>query len=148
MYVEGQKSIWWPFTQHSHISMLQQQEINNSGNTNNSNSNAIEENYLSSHEVTFIESAHKDYYRIINMTNSSTNSVNNNNNNNNIINNSNNIKASSIVDMFDGCASWWTQSIGHGHPAMSLAIAAACGRYGHVMFPRNLHPPAVLLARL
>lgn len=30
---------------------------------------------------------------------------------------------------------------------MSLALAEAAGRYGHVMFPSNLHPPAVQLAQ-
>ena len=31
--------------------------------------------------------------------------------------------------MFDGCGSWWTQGVGHGHPAMALALAEAAGRY-------------------
>lgn len=39
------------------------------------------------------------------------------------------------------------KGIGHGHPSMSLALAEAAGRYGHVMFPSNLHPPAVQLAQ-
>lgn len=30
---------------------------------------------------------------------------------------------------------------------MSLALAEAAGRYGHVMFPSNLHPPAVQLSQ-
>lgn len=30
---------------------------------------------------------------------------------------------------------------------MSVALAEAAGRYGHVMFPSNLHPPAVQLAQ-
>ena len=30
---------------------------------------------------------------------------------------------------------------------MSMALAEAAGRYGHVMFPSNLHPPAVQLAQ-
>jgi dethiobiotin synthetase/adenosylmethionine--8-amino-7-oxononanoate aminotransferase len=29
---------------------------------------------------------------------------------------------------------------------MSIALGEASGRYGHVMFPQNLHPPAVQLA--
>lgn len=49
--------------------------------------------------------------------------------------------------MMDACASWWTQGVGHGNPYMSLALAEAAGRYGHVMFPSNLHPPAVQLTR-
>lgn len=31
-------------------------------------------------------------------------------------------------DSFDGCGSWWTQGVGHGHPAMALALAEAAGR--------------------
>ncbi len=30
---------------------------------------------------------------------------------------------------------------------MSIAIGEAAGRYGHVIFPRNLHPPVVQLSR-
>ena len=37
--------------------------------------------------------------------------------------------------------------MGHGNPSMSLALAEAAGRYGHVMFPSNLHPPAVQLSQ-
>lgn len=54
---------------------------------------------------------------------------------------------SKYLDMIDACASWWTQGIGHGNSQISLSIAEAAGRYGHIMFPRNLHPPAVQLAR-
>ena len=39
------------------------------------------------------------------------------------------------------------QGVGHGNPSMSLALAEAAGRYGHVMFPSNLHPPAVQLSQ-
>jgi adenosylmethionine-8-amino-7-oxononanoate aminotransferase len=39
------------------------------------------------------------------------------------------------------------KGVGHGNPSMSMAIAEAAGRYGHVMFPSNLHPPAVQLAQ-
>ena len=39
------------------------------------------------------------------------------------------------------------QGVGHGNPSMSMALAEAAGRYGHVMFPSNLHPPAVQLAQ-
>jgi bifunctional dethiobiotin synthetase / adenosylmethionine---8-amino-7-oxononanoate aminotransferase len=48
--------------------------------------------------------------------------------------------------LFDACASWWTQGLGHGEPTMGLAAAAAAGRYGHVIFPQVCHSPAVLLA--
>lgn len=50
--------------------------------------------------------------------------------------------------MFDGSASWWTQGLGHGNPALSLAAAYAAGRYGHVMFAEAVHEPALALAEM
>ncbi|KAB8073528.1 pyridoxal phosphate-dependent transferase [Aspergillus leporis] len=47
---------------------------------------------------------------------------------------------------FDGSASWWTQGLGHGNPSLALSAAYAAGRYGHVMFPGNIHEPALSLA--
>jgi dethiobiotin synthetase/adenosylmethionine--8-amino-7-oxononanoate aminotransferase len=47
---------------------------------------------------------------------------------------------------FDGSASWWTQGLGHGNPGLALSAAYAAGRYGHVMFPGNIHEPALALA--
>ncbi|RAL08372.1 adenosylmethionine-8-amino-7-oxononanoate aminotransferase [Aspergillus homomorphus CBS 101889] len=47
---------------------------------------------------------------------------------------------------FDGSASWWTQGLGHGNPDLALSAAYAAGRYGHVMFPGNIHEPALALA--
>ncbi|KAL2811779.1 pyridoxal phosphate-dependent transferase [Aspergillus granulosus] len=47
---------------------------------------------------------------------------------------------------FDGSASWWTQGLGHGNPGLALSAAYAAGRYGHVMFPGNVHEPALVLA--
>ncbi|KAL4818342.1 pyridoxal phosphate-dependent transferase [Aspergillus spinulosporus] len=49
---------------------------------------------------------------------------------------------------FDGSASWWTQGLGHGNPGLALSAAYAAGRYGHVMFPGNIHEPALTLAEL
>ncbi|TDL14583.1 onanonoxo-7-onima-8-eninoihtemlysoneda [Rickenella mellea] len=46
----------------------------------------------------------------------------------------------------DSSASWWTQTFGHAHPALTLAAARAAGRYGHVMFPQATHLPALRLA--
>lgn len=46
----------------------------------------------------------------------------------------------------DGSASWWTQTLGHAHPALTMAAARASGRYGHVMFPQATHLPALKLA--
>jgi dethiobiotin synthetase/adenosylmethionine--8-amino-7-oxononanoate aminotransferase len=48
--------------------------------------------------------------------------------------------------MTDSCASWWTQGIGHGDVAMSLALARNSSQFGHIMFPSNLHLPASRLA--
>ncbi|KAI8362099.1 onanonoxo-7-onima-8-eninoihtemlysoneda [Mortierella sp. GBAus27b] len=48
-------------------------------------------------------------------------------------------------EMFDGCASWWTQGLGHGSPLLTQSAAYAAGRYGHVMFPECAHEPAVQL---
>ena len=44
-------------------------------------------------------------------------------------------------ELFDACASWWTQGVGHGNAHLSKAVAYAAGRYGHVMFPENAHEP-------
>ncbi|KAL4803261.1 pyridoxal phosphate-dependent transferase [Aspergillus unguis] len=49
---------------------------------------------------------------------------------------------------FDGSASWWTQGLGHGNPGLALSAAYAAGRYGHVMFPGNIHEPALKLAEM
>lgn len=54
----------------------------------------------------------------------------------------------STSSLYDASASWWTQGIGHGHPRLSLALASAAGRYGHVLFPENVHAPALELAEL
>ncbi|KAL1921314.1 uncharacterized protein VTP21DRAFT_11030 [Calcarisporiella thermophila] len=54
----------------------------------------------------------------------------------------------STIEIFDGCASWWTQGLGHGSPSLSLAGAYAAGRYGHVIFPEATHEPALGLAEL
>jgi dethiobiotin synthetase/adenosylmethionine--8-amino-7-oxononanoate aminotransferase len=51
-----------------------------------------------------------------------------------------------LESQFDGSASWWTQSLGHSHPALTLAAARAAGRYGHVMYPQATHKPALRLA--
>ncbi|KAF5359628.1 hypothetical protein D9756_003299 [Leucocoprinus leucothites] len=51
-----------------------------------------------------------------------------------------------LTPEFDGSASWWTQTVGHAHPSLTLAAARASGRYGHVMFPQATHLPALKLA--
>ena len=76
---------------------------------------------LTEGDVTMIESAHGEHFRTVG--------------------------AAGAVPMYDGVGSWWTQAVGHGHPSMALAIAEAAGRYGHVLFPSNLHPPVAQLSR-
>ncbi|MES2616126.1 MAG: aminotransferase class III-fold pyridoxal phosphate-dependent enzyme [Bdellovibrionota bacterium] len=48
---------------------------------------------------------------------------------------------------YDGCASWFTQSIGHANINLTKAASFASGRYGHVMFPGNIHEPAAKLTQ-
>ncbi|KAG9041868.1 hypothetical protein FS837_011639 [Tulasnella sp. UAMH 9824] len=48
--------------------------------------------------------------------------------------------------LFDGSASWWTQSVGHANTSITLAASYASGRYGHVIFPLASHQPALQLA--
>lgn len=54
----------------------------------------------------------------------------------------------SSVALVDACASWWTHGAGHGNPGMALAIAEAAGRYGHVIFPGNIHAPALEVSKI
>ncbi|KAJ3218776.1 hypothetical protein HDU67_004024 [Dinochytrium kinnereticum] len=55
-------------------------------------------------------------------------------------------KSPTSQNLFDGCASWWTQTVGHANPRLTLAMASTSGRYGHVMFPECAHEPAVQLS--
>ncbi|AQK40716.1 Bifunctional dethiobiotin synthetase/78-diamino-pelargonic acid aminotransferase mitochondrial [Zea mays] len=54
------------------------------------------------------------------------------------------IKDKMLIPQFDACASWWTQG-----PDSNLQIELArdmgyaAARYGHVMFPENVHEPAL-----
>ncbi|KNC81657.1 hypothetical protein, variant [Sphaeroforma arctica JP610] len=52
-------------------------------------------------------------------------------------------KNGDVVPLFDSCASWWTQGVGHGNVSMATSLAYAAGRYGHVIFPENVHTLAV-----
>ena len=51
-----------------------------------------------------------------------------------------------LRSMYDGSASWWTQCLGHAHPALTLAAARASGRYGHILFPSAVSAPSLQLA--
>jgi dethiobiotin synthetase/adenosylmethionine--8-amino-7-oxononanoate aminotransferase len=54
---------------------------------------------------------------------------------------------SSVIsnDYFDASASWWTQGIGHANITLAICASFAAARYGHVMFPKNIHIPAANL---
>ena len=50
----------------------------------------------------------------------------------------------SVLLRFDGAASWWTQGFSPELQQELVSTAThAAGRYGHVMFPENVHEPAV-----
>jgi len=59
----------------------------------------------------------------------------------------NNDKQFQSQKLFDGCGSWWTNGVGHGNIELTLAAAAAAGRYGHVIFAGVIHEPALELAK-
>lgn len=86
-------------------------------------------NYRKESDVKVIDSAYSDFFSILNPTS-----------------NSSSTSTSLLQPQLDGSASWWTQAFGHAHPALTLAAARASGRYGHVMFPRATHLPALRLA--
>ncbi|KAI9026617.1 pyridoxal phosphate-dependent transferase [Phycomyces nitens] len=48
--------------------------------------------------------------------------------------------------MFDSCASWWTQGLGHANPKLTLSAAHAAGRYGHIIFPESTSEVSLALA--
>jgi len=53
-----------------------------------------------------------------------------------------------LSKMFDGSGSWWTCGMdARTHPIMTRAIAYAAGRFGHVLFPQQVHRPALELAK-
>ncbi|RDX82061.1 Bifunctional dethiobiotin synthetase/7,8-diamino-pelargonic acid aminotransferase, mitochondrial, partial [Mucuna pruriens] len=58
-------------------------------------------------------------------------------------------KTEVIAPLFDACASWWTQgpdAIMQTELAREMGYAAA--RFGHVMFPENVHEPALSCSEL
>ncbi|KAJ0425274.1 pyridoxal phosphate-dependent transferase [Aspergillus carlsbadensis] len=78
-------------------------------------------------DITPIDSAYDDFFQTYNSSGTSD-------------------QRSGLQATFDGSASWWTQGLGHGNPGLALSAAYAAGRYGHVMFPGNVHEPALSLA--
>ncbi len=83
-------------------------------------------NYLSEPRV--IDSAYQDYITYVNL---------------------NTLRDQNILTQnnYDACASWWTQGIGHASLRLAHSAAMAAARYGHVMFPGNIHEPAVKLTQ-
>jgi dethiobiotin synthetase/adenosylmethionine--8-amino-7-oxononanoate aminotransferase len=84
-------------------------------------------NFDDDSKVTLIDSASGDYFHVVK-----------NDNEGNLVR----------QPQFDACASWWTQGVGHGESSLALSSAAAAGRYGHVIFPDNVHAPAVRLSMM
>lgn len=78
-------------------------------------------------QTTVIDSAYEDYFVTYNKDDKDNNTI-------------------VPREMFDSCASWWTQGLGHANPQLTLAAARAAGRYGHVMFPEATNEPALSLA--
>ncbi|TIC00510.1 hypothetical protein E3Q17_02141 [Wallemia mellicola] len=78
----------------------------------------------SSSQIGVIDSAHADNFDVYRPNRDST---------------------SLLKQEFDGSASWWTQTLGHGNPTLALAAAHAAGRYGHILFPGHTHKPVLEL---
>ena len=87
------------------------------------------------HKVTVIDSAHSDFFNVHRAPPPSS-----------PLSTQPKHGLSILSPEFDGSASWWTQTIGHANPALTLAAARASGRYGHVIFPEATHLPALKLA--
>jgi bifunctional dethiobiotin synthetase / adenosylmethionine---8-amino-7-oxononanoate aminotransferase len=84
------------------------------------------------HDVTVIDSAHSDFFNVHRAPSGLATEPDHG--------------LSILSPEFDGSASWWTQTVGHANPALTMAAARASGRYGHVMFPQATHLPALKLA--
>lgn len=53
-----------------------------------------------------------------------------------------------LTSLYDGAASWWTQSCrGDLQTEVSRAVAAAAGRYMHVFWPEIVHEPGLRLTQ-
>ncbi len=49
--------------------------------------------------------------------------------------------------LIDGIGSWWTNTIGHGRPEITRALASQHRQLDHVLFAGVCHPPAARLAK-
>jgi dethiobiotin synthetase/adenosylmethionine--8-amino-7-oxononanoate aminotransferase len=49
---------------------------------------------------------------------------------------------------YDACSSWWTQTVTAAlQPEVVKAVAAAAGRYGHILWPEVAHAPGLQLTQ-
>lgn len=110
--------VWWPFVQHGAVTREE--------------------------DVMVIDSAHGDFFNVYKDTSSPLSPVA-------VPPVETNLPTtpspspSLLHHMYDGSASWWTQCLGHAHPALTLAAASAAGRYGHILFPSAISAPALEL---
>ncbi|KAF9952339.1 hypothetical protein BGZ70_000627 [Mortierella alpina] len=114
---KARTKIWWPFTQHKTVK-----------------------------DVTIIDSAYGDIMTTYVEPSKDAMTATGDNNSSSSSSQDNQAKEWRWREMFDGCASWWTQGLGHGSPELTRSAAYAAGRYGHVMFPECAHEPAVKLS--
>ena len=88
-------------------------------------------------EVMIIDSAHGDFFTTLNNIPPSSSSS---------ADPTTTPPTSLLQPTFDSSASWWTQALGHAHPALTLAAASASARYGHVIYTTSTHLPALQLS--
>ena len=115
MRKDGQETVWWPFTQHAAIG---------------------------DGEVTFIESAHGDQFRVVSpaaKTHQTAAMVTPSNTLSQLDNTdafseqpsmSNKVTKVSVTDLFDGCGSWWTQV---------MAISSLTALHSSLLYSTLLH---------
>ncbi|KAH8917667.1 PLP-dependent transferase [Atractiella rhizophila] len=90
---------------------------------------------LTENDITTISSAHGDFFTIF-RSEPSTSTLTSSGNSNGWLE----------APMLDASASWWTQGLGHASSSLLHPLAQAAGRYGHVIFSRTVHLPALQLA--
>ncbi|KAF7886427.1 hypothetical protein EAF00_010530 [Botryotinia globosa] len=88
--------------------------------------------HLSADKILPIDSAFGDYFQTLSTQNESKSGEP--------------TRENLLTPTLDGSGSWWTQGLGHGNPALSLAAAYASGRYGHCIFASTVHAPSLKLA--
>ncbi|TGO23833.1 hypothetical protein BPAE_0120g00120 [Botrytis paeoniae] len=88
--------------------------------------------HLSADKILPIDSAYGDYFQTLTSQNASKSGEP--------------TRENLLTPTLDGSGSWWTQGLGHGNSALSLAAAYASGRYGHCIFASTVHAPSLKLA--